>query len=279
MFCLQRLVVVIFVASVLAEKDEEVCQKDTICGLCSLKEDKVIKLSEIEDEIAETESRLFFIESSNRTYLLPRQVCAVESALEKAEIDQIYVIFTAELLKITGNNATCQLYQKYPNIKFRHVNLNNLFQDTPIYEPYKSGLLQKKAEPNSDVHYKKEHLPVVNLSDAIRLVLIYKYGGWYSDTDMVFLKSIKEFKNVAAADDYDERELKRDPTYIGKSVSNAIFHFDKQHVFLNVSLQLFPHIFNGVWGSGGPQIFKQARELLCKGDNKNCDHLLTLPPK
>ena len=31
-------------------------------------------------------------------------------------------------------------------------------------------------------------------SDAIRLVLIQKYGGWYADLDIVFLKSLHTFE-------------------------------------------------------------------------------------
>ena len=37
-------------------------------------------------------------------------------------------------------------------------------------------------------------------SDAIRLALLYKYGGFYADLDVVVLKSISHLKNVIASD-------------------------------------------------------------------------------
>ena len=53
-------------------------------------------------------------------------------------------------------------------------------------------------------------ISLVNLifcfSDAIRLILIYRYGGWYSDLDMVFLRPLnstyngESLANVAASD-------------------------------------------------------------------------------
>ena len=37
-------------------------------------------------------------------------------------------------------------------------------------------------------------------SDAIRLALLYKYGGFYSDLDVVVLKGISHLENVFASD-------------------------------------------------------------------------------
>ena len=87
----------------------------------------------------------------------------------------------------------------------------------------------------------------------------FRYGGWYSDLDMVILKPLTEFRNVLSCDealednDDDEKLLKLDKDglledFLGKKVSNAIFHFEKGHLFLNRSIELFPKLFNGKWG-------------------------------
>ena len=101
---------------------------------------------------------------------------------------------------------------------------------------YQSGVLNKIGSHNADA--KSDVVPIVHHSDAIRIALIYKYGGWYSDLDMVFLKSIKNLRNVLGSDYYNLPEFE-DPDFLGRQVSNAIFHFDKGHLFLDNCLKLF----------------------------------------
>ena len=40
----------------------------------------------------------------------------------------------------------------------------------------------------------------VHTADVLRLLLIYKYGGFYLDSDFVILKSLLGLKNVVASD-------------------------------------------------------------------------------
>ena len=40
----------------------------------------------------------------------------------------------------------------------------------------------------------------VHTADALRLLLVNKYGGFYADSDFVILKSLKSLKNVIASD-------------------------------------------------------------------------------
>ena len=93
----------------------------------------------------------------------------------------------------------------------------------------------------------------------VSVLPFFRYGGWYSDLDMVILKPLTEFRNVLSCDealednDDDEKLLKLDKDglledFLGKKVSNAIFHFEKGHLFLNRSIELFPKLFNGKWG-------------------------------
>ena len=77
---------------------------------------------------------MFFIESSGRDHLLIRQTCAIESAIRNSKIDQFYVVMTSPNLNVTANNATCQLFTRYSNVIFRHVDLDVLFEETPLQE-------------------------------------------------------------------------------------------------------------------------------------------------
>ena len=77
-------------------------------------------------------------------------------------------------------------------------------------------------------------------SDAIRIILVHRFGGWYSDLDMVFLRPFDRTKggeplqNVAASDsvmhfDYDNPLKKYD---WGDGISNALFNNEAGHIFL-----------------------------------------------
>ena len=101
---------------------------------------------------------------------------------------------------------------------------------------------------------------------------MHRYGGWYSDLDMVFLRPIKESKdgnplhNVAASDgvhfsSYDNTSEKHN---WGPSISNAIFHNDAGHIFLETAIRLFNSTFiNGQWASSGPDVLTKALEEIC----------------
>ena len=72
-------------------------RKDDIChinDISCIAENKIIYLPPIHvgwSEENENISQMFFIESSGRDHLLPRQACAVESALRNSNIPKIIV--------------------------------------------------------------------------------------------------------------------------------------------------------------------------------------------
>ena len=80
---------------------------------------------------------------------------------------------------------------------------------------------------------------------------------------MVFLKSMKNFKNTAASDTFVWRDVEKDEDYLGANVSNAIFNFSKNHPFLEKCMKVFRQYFSGRWGSGGPLIFTKVIKNIC----------------
>ncbi len=60
------------------------------------------------------------------------------------------------------------------------------------------------------------------------MVLLSRYGGWYSDLDMVVIRPLTDLPgNSIASDQATEEELARDPDNWGNAVCNAMMHFDK----------------------------------------------------
>ena len=103
-------------------------------------------------------------------------------------------------------------------------------------------------------------------------MLVHRFGGWYSDLDMIFLRPFQNTKggqplqNVAASDDvhffnYDKPDQKYN---WGKDISNAIFHNEAGHIFLETAIKVFNTTFvNGQWASSGPVVLTKALQEIC----------------
>ncbi len=228
----------------------------------------VIELKSIEEPWPDQDlqNHMFFVESSGRDHLLPRQTCAVESAIRNARLGNMIVTMTSKSLNITANNATCQLFNRYGlgnkmsgrRIYFRHVDVDSLFIGTPIDNLHKAD----KFETGEEFLDSKSILKIVHYSDAIRLLLVHKFGGWYSDLDMVIIKALDKFKNVLGCDNKDEGSSYPED-FLGLKVSNAIFHNEKGHALLTKAIEVFPRIYTGQWASGGPQVLSVVLDQLC----------------
>ena len=100
---------------------------------------------------------LFFIESSGKNHLMPRDACAIESAIRNSGVSgRIIVAMTSKGIDIMANNATCQIYTKYAerSVFFRHVNTDTIFQTTPLHELHAKGHLNSHEEKNTIIQYR-----------------------------------------------------------------------------------------------------------------------------
>ena len=157
-------------------------------------------------------------------------------------------------------------------LTFIHIDMDTLFKKTPLYDLYQ----QKKFDTHTKIHSQvkgltKDFIKSVHYSDAIRLVLIEKYGGFYSDLDMIIIRPLDGFQNVLSCDEgpnvhkgINVQNLNSD--FLGTKVSNAIFHFDKGNVFIKKCLELYESSFDGRWGSGGPNLFQKVLTHVCNLD-------------
>ena len=125
---------------------------------------KLIPLLDIESEdcttkdvISKENKNLFFIESSGRNYLNPRDACAIESAVKNSGLaGHIIVAMTSPVLDVMKNNATCHLYSEHAgrNIFFRHVNVDTIFKGTPIHQLHIDGKLKSQENRKTIVQYR-----------------------------------------------------------------------------------------------------------------------------
>lgn len=85
-----------------------------------------------------------------------------------------------------------------------------------------------------------------NLSNLLRLALLYKFGGVYIDTDVIVLKSLGQLRNAIGAQTIDLETGK------WSRLNNAVMVFDKGHPLVLKFIDEFALTFNGnKWGYNG----------------------------
>ena len=94
--------------------------------------------------------------------------CAVESAARRSGLLQVTLVMVSPLLDMT-DNTTCHLFNSEigHKIKVFTVNMENISRETPLEGFFSREEL--RTSPNRYFH----------ISDALRCLLIYKYGGFY----------------------------------------------------------------------------------------------------
>ena len=92
-----------------------------------------------------------------------------------------------------------------------------------------------------------------NISNLLRLCLLYKYGGVYLDTDVIVLKSFSKVKNSIGAQTIDQNSKN------WSRLNNAVMVFDKMHPLLYKFIEEFALTFNGnKWGHNGPYLVSRV---------------------
>ncbi|XP_036260827.1 lactosylceramide 4-alpha-galactosyltransferase-like [Molothrus ater] len=184
---------------------------------------------------------VFFVETSEQTapnYLFS---CSVESAARTHPTSRVVVLMKG----LAKGNASLpkhwafSLLSCFPNVEIRRLDVQELFSGTPLAQWFLQP--QRQQEP----HF----LP--NLSDACRIVLMWKFGGIYLDTDFIVLKNLQNLTNALGIQ--------------GDSVLNGAFlSFEAKHKFIELCMQDFVEDYNGwVWGHQGPELLTRVFKKWC----------------
>lgn len=92
-----------------------------------------------------------------------------------------------------------------------------------------------------------------NLSNLLRLCLLYKFGGVYLDTDVFVLKSFSKLRNSIGAQTLDLG------TKNWSRLNNAVMVFDKMHPLVCKFIEEYALTFNGnKWGHNGPYLVSRV---------------------
>lgn len=193
---------------------------------------------------------IFFIDStclkSTRVDLNARQACAIESAAKLNPNRDVYILYLSPVgfPRDKPDTPIITALRSYKNIHFRNVNIYKYSQNTPAEQWIKQDRI-----------FTSENF-VVHLSDYLRFVTLYKFGGIYEDLDFINIKTFNNLPPNFAADQNDE--------YINNS---AIGFASKGfgHTFIEKILrECFEEYDPNEWDYNGPMAIQRAIQKICK---------------
>ncbi|XP_063977475.1 lactosylceramide 4-alpha-galactosyltransferase-like [Diachasmimorpha longicaudata] len=191
-------------------------------------------------------NNIFFHETScfgdEGITLTARQACAVESAAKINPQMQVYLLLLSHSNFSTATRETIRVLSAYKNIKIRRIVMEEYVKNTPLEEWWLSGILRTSKWPRS------------HMSDILRYLTLWKFGGIYLDLDVVVTTSLKKLTNFAGAEDWEDVAagvLGFGTTGLGRRIADACIRDLKKN-------------FRGdVWGNNGPGVITRTLQKLC----------------
>ncbi|XP_015484882.2 lactosylceramide 4-alpha-galactosyltransferase-like isoform X1 [Parus major] len=184
---------------------------------------------------------VFFVETSEQTTPSYLFSCSVESAARAHPASRVVVLMKGlakENVSLPKHWAF-SLLSCFPNVEIQPLDLTDLFSGTPLKRWYMWPLR----------HWEPHFLPV--LSDACRIVLMWKFGGIYLDTDFIVLKDLQNLTDALGIQDDVE-------------LNGAFLSFKPKHKFMELCMQDFVQNYNGwVWGHQGPKLLTRVFKKWC----------------
>ena len=136
-----------------------------------------------------------------------------------------------------------ELINEYRNLVWLKFKPDDLFAETPLWHWWNDGQVFKSA------------FMIAHISDAARLALLYKYGGFYSDLDTIAVKSFETLTKISGAGYLSED---------GPSLGNGFLHFTKEHAYLSYLMSEFQAEYNPhLWGVNGPSLLIKTLTSFC----------------
>jgi len=191
---------------------------------------------------------IFFVESSGSSSVKPRIACAIESAAKLHPNSRVYVILTAPRINVRSVDHLTKSTAAYNNIHFRYLNVRAFLRGTPLEK-----LWRKKAIQTSK-------FAVSHLSDVLRYAILWRFGGTYVDTDVIFIKPLP---SPASKPNLIGRERDDKP-----HLAAGIMRFEFGHPAMARMQQHLADNFDGnEWGANGPLAITQVLFDLCSSGN------------
>ncbi|MBA0630739.1 hypothetical protein Godav_002803 [Gossypium davidsonii] len=173
-----------------------------------------------------------------------REIMAVESVF-KSHPNGCLMILSRTMDSVQGYRILKPLLDRGFKVLAVAPDFPFLVKNTPA-EAWLDDMKSGKKDPGE--------IPLAqNLSNLLRLAVLYKYGGVYLDTDFIVLRSFKGLKNTIGAQSID---------VVSKNwtrLNNAVLVFDMNHPLVLKFIEEFALTFDGnKWGHNGPYMVSRV---------------------
>lgn len=211
---------------------------------------------------------IFFVDTTRMKHpdkvrnLTIRQCCAIESAAMANKNNKIFIIFVAPFtLQSIHFTKEMKVLLEYPNVFPLALNLVQFSIDTPLELFIANGAIFKSI-------FIKSHT-----SDVVRLLLLWKYGGTYIDTDMIVRIELNQLPH---------NYICRDHGFLNGAILNL--NKIKGREFAEIFMKDMVEYFNGTdWGSNGPIMLQRVLSKVCGTNDVNlmseCEGFHVLPDR
>ncbi|KAK3889407.1 hypothetical protein Pcinc_006594 [Petrolisthes cinctipes] len=182
---------------------------------------------------------VFLMDTACNTHPRYRAWCSVESwANQNPDLD-VWFLMTSQKVSDTDGLPSL-LMHKYPNLRLVGTHLAGIFKGTPVEPLY----LSRKWTVS-------ETWPPEVLSNMLRALVLWHYGGIYSDTDIL---SIRPFTLPLNATGFDVEAV----------VGSALYAFSAHHPLLWTLMEdINKEFIPGVWGIIGPAAVTRVVKKAC----------------
>ncbi|KAK4010373.1 hypothetical protein OUZ56_019519 [Daphnia magna] len=189
---------------------------------------------------SQEKERAFFLETSGSGSLNFRQACSVESLTLHNPNLTVHVLFVDVPINYSVTTLL-KLKNKYSNLRFVSINLNDYIAGTPLEHWYHC------------TDWRQGPFHVSHLSDGLRFLTLHKYGGYYFDLDVIVMQPVTYYRNfVGAAAD-------------GQYVASGVIHADRKNTITKLAVEeLVRNYRSDIWGHNGPDLLLRVLKNWCE---------------
>ena len=196
--------------------------------------------------------KIHLIECSNRDTFTFKQLCVIESA---SKHHPSYVINVWTVSPKLQNDPNFVLIQK----KYQNIDLVNI--DVKIF----IEKLQLKKIWNK---FKNSKCYVTHCN-ALRILILKKFGGIYLDLDALVIKTFPNSENFIGFNEIGINEFE---------LAGGVMKFQINHSIVQEMILELSKSFDDTCTSNGPDLIKKVVKNLCEGKLENCHNLTIFDP-
>ncbi|XP_045108411.1 lactosylceramide 4-alpha-galactosyltransferase-like [Portunus trituberculatus] len=190
------------------------------------------------DVMPEENRNVFLMDTACNPTPKFRVWCSVESWAQQNPERHVWFLLTSGRLEGNAGLISTLLHQ-YTNLQVVTADLDDMFRNTPLLSLFNG---RKWTET----------WPVELLSDMLRVLVLWWWGGVYSDTDVISVQSLTLPDNSLGFEH-------------SKQLGSAFYSFQARHpVLLSLMKDMHRNFKPHHWGSIGPLAITRVMQNICK---------------